>query len=71
MENVEFNIRSKFGDLVHYVCIKQTSFGRITVGYLFTVYMYVNNVHKKTYNNILATSYTDLNKQINILYDNF
>lgn len=71
MENVEFFFRSKFGDLIHYVCIPQTSFGSITRGFLYIVYMYINNYHKKTYYNILATSYTDLNKQINILYNNY
>ena len=71
MENIQFNFRGKFGDLIQYNCMIQTSFGSITKGFLYTVYMYCNNRLIKTFNNILATSYTDLSKQINILYSNF
>lgn len=71
MNNIEFNFRSKFGDLIRFFCICQTSFGSITRGFLYTVYVYINGFHRKTYNDILAISYTDLQKQINILYNNF
>lgn len=71
MNNIEFIFRGKFGDLIRYVCVCQSSFGSITRGFLYTVYMYINNYLRKTYDNILATSYTDLNKQINILFNNY
>lgn len=71
MNNIEFHLRSKFNDDVHYICVKEDSFGLITRGYLYSVHMYINNRYIKTYENILVTSYTDLQKQINILYDNF
>lgn len=71
MENIEFNFIGKFGDKIKYICEKKSSYGRVTRVIRYDVHMFINNYYKKTYDNVYTYSYTDLNKQINILFNNF
>lgn len=71
MEHIEFNFIGKFGDKIKFICELESSFGRITRVSRYNVHMFINNCFKKTYDNVYSYSYTDLNKQINILFNNF
>lgn len=71
MEYIEFNFIGKFGDKIQFICELVQTYGRITRIYKYNVHMYINNYYKKSYDNVYTYSYSDLNKQINILYDNF
>lgn len=71
MEPVIFNYRSKFNDHIQYVCVPQCVLGVVDKVHNFTVYMYVNNEYKRSYTNLMATSYVHLNQQLNQLFENF
>lgn len=68
---INFNYRSKFNDKVEFVCCPLGDVGSITKYTNFTVYLYINNVFKKRYENIFAGGFFALNQQIDILFKNF
>lgn len=71
MDAIKFNLRSKFNDKIEYICCPQNTIGAVNSYTNFTVYLYINNQYRKRYENVLASGYFDLNKQINQLYNNF